>query len=37
VLGQRSSIAALEARRNTEAESRVINSIDAALAAIRGS
>jgi aminopeptidase N len=36
-LGQRSSAAALEARRGVESESRVINTIDAALAAIRGS
>ena len=34
-LKQQSSIAALEARRKVEAESRVINTIDAALAAIR--
>jgi aminopeptidase N len=34
-LGQRTSIAPLEARRAKEAESRVINAIDAALEAIR--
>ena len=34
-LKQQSSVAALEARRKVEAESRVINAIDAALAAIR--
>lgn len=34
-LGQESSIAALEARRRVEAESRVINAIDAAAEAIR--
>ena len=34
-LKQQSSIAALEARRKVEAESRVINTIDASLAAIR--
>jgi len=34
-LKQQSSIAALEARRKVEAESRVINTIDAALAQIR--
>lgn len=34
-LKQQSSIAALEARRKVEAESRVVNTIDAALAAIR--
>ena len=34
-LKQQSSIAALEARRKVEAEGRVINTIDAALAAIR--
>ena len=34
-LGQGSSIAALEARRRVEAESRVANVIDAALAALR--
>jgi len=36
-LKQASSIPALEARRRVEAESRVVNAIDAALAAIRGS
>ena len=35
-LGQASSIAPLEARRQVEAESRVLNIIDAALAALRG-
>ncbi|HEX6536024.1 MAG TPA: M1 family aminopeptidase [Gemmatimonadaceae bacterium] len=35
-LGVSSSIAPLEARRRVEAESRVINAIDAAVAAIRG-
>jgi HEAT repeat protein len=34
-LKQQSSIAALEARKRVEAESRVINTIDASLAAIR--
>jgi aminopeptidase N len=34
-LGQSSSVASLEARRRVEAESRVINDIDAALAALR--
>ena len=34
-LKQRTSVAALEARRKVEAESRVINAIDASLAAIR--
>ena len=34
-LKQPSSVAALEARRKVEAESRVINTIDASLAAIR--
>ena len=35
-LKQASSVAALEARRRVEAESRVINTIDAALAKLRG-
>lgn len=35
-LGQPSSVAALEARRKVEAESRVVNAIDAALAQLRG-
>ncbi len=35
-LGQESSVPALEARREGEPESRVVNAIDAALAAIRG-
>jgi HEAT repeat protein len=34
-LGQAASITALEARRHVEAESRVINDIDAALTALR--